>query len=244
MDKLLSNRVKLLSVSVTIGISKKSKELTSKGLNIINLAIGESYFKTPKYIQNFTKFSIDLEKYFFYSPVPGYVDLRIAISKKIKRDNKLFYKYNHIIVSNGAKQAIANVFLSLINFGDDVLIYLPCWPTYIDLVKLLGGNTVFVKGNIKKNFKVSIYQLYKSITKKTKIIIFSSPCNPTGSVLSKYEVIETSKVLKNSNIIVISDEIYEYVNFIGRNISISSILFMRNYAVIINGFSKGFSMTG
>ena len=240
----LSRRVVSLAESQTIGMSKLSRELSSKGFDIINLSLGEPDFVTPDHIRNAAKKAID-EGYTFYPPIAGFAELRKAISEKFKNENGLDYSPEQVVVSTGAKQSIANVVLSLISPGDEVIIPLPYWVSYIEIVKLAEGKTVAVKSGIESNFKITPEQLEKAITPSTKMFLFSSPCNPTGTVYSKDELYALAKVLeKHKNIYILSDEIYEHINFLGEHNSIAQFEFIRDRVIIVNGVSKAFAMTG
>jgi len=240
----LSRRVISLAESQTIGMAKLSRELSSKGIDIINLSLGEPDFVTPEHIRTAAKKAID-DGYTFYPPIAGFAELRQAISEKFKRENYLDFAPNQIIVSTGAKQSIANVVLSMINPGDEVIIPLPYWVSYIEIVKLAEGKSVPVKAGLENNFKITAEQLEKAITPKTKMFLFSSPCNPTGSVYTKTELFEIAKVLeKHKDIYILSDEIYEHINFMGSHESIAQFDFIRDRVIIVNGVSKAFAMTG
>ena len=243
MEKL-SNRILALAESETLVMAQKAREFKERGVDIISLSLGEPDFKTPKHICEAAKQAIDEGKYFTYPPVAGYTDLREAIAEKLRRDNNLDWAYQNIVVSTGAKQSIANVFLSLLNPGDEVIILAPYWVTYSEIVKLAEGVPVFVKGNLNNNYKATADQIADAITSKTRMMIFSSPSNPTGSVFTEEELRQIEDVLKDKNILVISDEIYEYINFTGKKFSIGSIPEMKEKTITVNGFSKGFAMTG
>lgn len=242
---LRSNRIKTMAESATLAMAAKAREMRQQGVDVISLSLGEPDFKTPEHIREGAKSAIDEGKYFAYPPVNGYLDLREAISEKFKRDNDLEYAPDQIVVSNGAKQSLANIFLAILDPGDEVVVFSPFWVSYTALVELAGGKSVFVKGGIENDFKATADQLAKAITPKTKAIIFSSPCNPTGSVFTKEELESISEVLKqHDNIIAISDEIYELINYSGGHASIGSIPGMLDRTVTVNGFAKGFAMTG
>ncbi len=242
---LRSERIKNMAESATLAMAAKARELKQKGVDVISLSLGEPDFKTPKHIQEGAKAAIDEGKYFAYPPVNGYLDLREAISAKFKKDNNLDYSAEQIVVSNGAKQSIANVFLAILDPGDEVIIFSPYWVSYSALVELAEGTCVFIDGDLENDFKASAAQLKAAITSKTKAIIFSSPCNPTGSVFSKEELEAISTVLNDHpNIVVLSDEIYELINYGDKHISIGSLPGMIDRTVTINGFAKGFAMTG
>lgn len=241
----LSERIKKLEESATIAMAQKARELKSKGADVISLSLGEPDFKTPQHIQDAAKQAIDEGKYFAYPPVPGYPELRQAIADKLKRDNNLDYTPEQIVVSNGAKQSIANVMLCLLNPGDEVIVYTPYWVSYIEQIKLAEGKPVLINGSIENNFKATADQLEAAITPRTKAVIYSSPCNPTGAVFSREEMEAMAAVLsRHKNIFVIADEIYEYINFSGEHVSMASMPDMYDNTITINGFSKGFAMTG
>lgn len=245
MMDLRSERIKNMAESATLAMAAKARELKQQGVDVIGLSLGEPDFKTPKHICDGAKEAIDEGKYFAYPPVNGYGDLREAISEKFKKDNNLNYSAEQIVVSNGAKQSIANVFLALLDPGDEVIIYSPFWVSYSALVELAEGTCVFIKGGIENEFKATSAQLKAAITDKTKAIIFSSPCNPTGSVFTEEELMGMAKVLEDHpNIVVLSDEIYELINYGGKHVSIGAMPGMIERTVTINGFAKGFAMTG
>lgn len=242
--KQVSNRLNALAESATLAMARKTRELKEKGLDIIGLSLGEPDFDTPDFIKNAAKDAID-QNYTKYMAVNGYADLREAISKKFKRDNNLDYKASQIVVSTGAKQSIANVVLSLINPGDEVIIPAPYWVTYEEIVKLAEGVPVFIETSIENDFKITPYELSQAITSKSRLMIYSSPCNPTGSLYSEQELKALSEVIvKNPNMVVISDEIYEHINFIGQHYSLAQIPEVYDQVVTINGVSKAFAMTG
>lgn len=242
---MLSNRVKSMAESATLAMAAKAREYKGKGIDVISLSLGEPDFKTPKHIQEGAKAAIDEGKYFAYPPVNGYQDLREAISKKFKKENDLDYAPEQIVVSNGAKQSLANIFQALIDEGDEVIVFSPFWVSYSALIELAGGIPVYVKGTIDNDFKVTADQLKQALTPKTKAMIFSSPCNPTGSVFTKDELEEISEVvLANENLLVISDEIYEHINYTSAHASIGAIPGMIDRTITVNGMAKGFAMTG
>jgi aspartate aminotransferase len=243
--EILSNRINALAESATIAMAQKAREFKSKGINVISLSLGEPDFKTPKHIQAAAKEAIDAGLYFSYPPVPGYPELRKGIAEKLRRENGIQCSDTNILVSGGAKHSISNVFLTLLNPGDEVVIYAPYWVSYIDMVKLAEGVPVVIEGDIEQDFKASAQQLERAITDRTKAIIFSSPCNPSGAVFSEQELKAIAEVVqKHENIMVIADEIYEYINFTGEHISIGAFPGMFERTVTVNGFSKGFAMTG
>jgi len=239
-----SNRIENIEESSTLAMSAKASEMKSKGIDVINLSLGEPDFQTPSHICDGAKKAIDSGSYFSYPPVNGYLDLRKAISKKFIVENNLDYHPNNIIVSNGVKQSITNVMFSLLNKGDEVIVFSPYWVSYDAIIKLADGIPIHLHGNIENDFKPSVNDLEKSITNKTKLIIFSSPCNPTGSVFTKDELESFSKVILKHNLYVISDEIYEHINFIDEHFSIGSLKGMNERTITLNGFSKAFAMTG
>lgn len=240
----LSKRIQALSESETLAMSRKSRELKALGHDVINLSLGEPDFNTPDYIKDAAKQAID-DNYSFYPPVAGYQDLREAICLKFKRDNGLDFTPNQIVVSTGAKQSIANVFLSLIDPGDEVLIPAPFWVSYREIVKVAEGVPVFIPTTVESEFKLRPEQLEAAITPKSKLIIYSSPCNPTGSVYSREELRALAEVLRNHpDLFIVADEIYEHINFIGKHESIGQFEWLRDRLIIVNGVSKGFAMTG
>lgn len=229
---------------MTIEMTKKSRELQEAGHDIISLSLGEPDFDTPDFIKSSGKIGID-ENYSHYMPVPGYLDLRQAISEKFKRDNNLSYQPNEIIISTGAKQSIANIVLAIVNQGDDVIIPAPYWVSYADLVKFIGGNIISPQAGLNQGFKITPAQLEDSITKKTKLMIFSSPNNPSGAMYSKEELKSLVNVLKKyPEVWIISDEIYEYISYGEKHVSMASFEGMKHRVATVNGLSKGFAMTG
>ena len=235
---LLSDRILNMSTSATLAMAAKTRELRAEGKDIIGLSLGEPDFNTPDYIKEAAIQAIN-DNYSSYTPVDGYVELKEAIIKKFKRDNNLIYTASQIVVSTGAKQSLANVAAVLINKGDEVIIPCPYWVSYADLVKLNEGIPVEVKTSIDTDFKITPKQLEAAITSKTKMIWYSSPCNPSGSVYSKEELRALADVLqKHPNIIVVSDEIYEHINFIGEHASMAQFDDMFNRTVTVNGVSK------
>jgi aspartate aminotransferase len=241
----LSNRINAIEESATLAMAAKAREFKNKGIDVINLSLGEPDFKTPQHICDAAKKAIDDGKYFSYPPVAGYQDLREALAAKYVKENNVPYKAENIVVSNGAKQSIANVMLALLNPGDEVIVFAPYWVSYDALVRLAEATPVLVKGGIENDFKVTAAQVENAITPKTKAIIFSSPCNPTGSVFSKKELESIAAVvLKHPNLLVIADEIYEHINFTGDQTSMASLAGMFDRTITVNGFAKGFAMTG
>lgn len=246
MNSILSDRIINMEESATLAMAKKARELKTQGIDIISLSLGEPDFKTPIHIQEAAKAAIDEGKYFSYPPVAGYQDLREAIAKKLRDENQIVdAKAENIVVSTGAKHSIANVFMCMINEGDEVVIFSPYWVSYAEIIKLAGGVPVLIEGNLENNFKASAAQLEAAITPRTKAVIYSSPCNPTGSVFSKAELEAIAAVVKkHDNVMVIADEIYELINFAGKNYSIASFPGMFDQTITVNGFSKGYAMTG
>lgn len=243
MNKL-SKRIQSLGESETLAMSKRSRQLQAKGYDIINLSIGQPDFFTPDFIKEAAKKALD-DNITYYPPVAGFPSLRNAISEKLLRDNQLHYDPSQVVVSTGAKQAIANVMMSLVNPGDDVLVPVPYWVSYREIIRLAEGNPVYISTKIENQFKVTPEELEQNITDKTKVLIFSSPCNPTGSVYTHSELEAMAKVLeKHPHIYIISDEIYELINFTGKHESIAQFAGVKDRVIVINGVSKGFSMTG
>ncbi|WP_370688821.1 pyridoxal phosphate-dependent aminotransferase [Fulvivirga ulvae] len=241
----LSDRIMNLEESATLAMAAKAREFKAQGIDVISLSLGEPDFKTPKHIQEGAKRAIDEGKYFAYPPVPGYQDLREAIARKLKDENNIDYKAENIVVSNGAKQSIANVMLALLNPGDEVVVFSPYWVSYSALIELAEGKPVFIKGGIENDFKATAQQLKDAITDKTKAVIYSSPCNPTGSVFTRKELEDIAEVIKqHDNLIIIADEIYEHINYTEDKVSIASLPGMVDRTVTVNGFAKGFAMTG
>ncbi|MEL4309014.1 pyridoxal phosphate-dependent aminotransferase [Joostella sp. CR20] len=244
MKQQLSERVLNMATSATLAMAAKARELRAEGKDIIGLSLGEPDFNTPDFIKDAAKEAID-QNYNSYSPVDGYADLKAAIITKFKRDNNLTYTPNQIVVSTGAKQSLANVALAVINPGDEVILPAPYWVSYSDIVKIAEGVPVEVQTSIENDFKMTAEQLEAAITPKTKMIWYSSPCNPSGSVYSKEELEALAAVLrKHPNIIIVSDEIYEHINFGDGHTSIASIDGMYDRTVTVNGVSKAFAMTG
>jgi aspartate aminotransferase len=228
----------------TLKMAKLGRELRSKGVDVIDLSLGEPDFDTPKHIKEAAIQAIN-DNWTHYTPVPGYLDLREAICLKLKRDNNLDYSPDNIVVSTGAKQSLANTILAVVDEDDEVLIPTPYWVTYSELVKIARGKVVELKTSAANGFKISADQLEKAITPQTRVFLFSSPCNPTGAVYHKNELAELSKVfLRHPNVLIISDEIYEYINFIGEHDSLAQFPGLKERVVIVNGLSKGFAMTG
>lgn len=243
MNKL-SNRIEAIEESATLAMAAKAREFKNKGIDVVSLSLGEPDFKTPQHICEAAKKAIDEGKYFAYPPVAGYQDLREALAAKYQKENKVPYKAENIVVSNGAKQSIANTMIALLNPGDEVIVFSPYWVSYDALVRLAEGTPVMIKGGIENDFKVTAAQLEAAITRKTKAIIFSSPCNPTGSVFSRKELEAIAEVVVKHNILAIADEIYEHINYTGEQVSIASFPGMLERTITVNGFAKGFAMTG
>ena len=241
---LLSERVNNLSESATIAMARKSRELKAQGIDVISLSLGEPDFNTPDFIKEAAKEGID-QNYSKYMAVNGYEDLRTAICDKFKRDNDVSYNINQIVVSTGAKQSIANVALSLINPGDEVIIPTPYWVSYEEIFKMAGAVIVPIETTIENDFKITAEQLKNAINEKTKLMIYSSPCNPSGSVYSKEELRSLADVLvQYSSVVVVSDEIYEHINFTDSYFSMAAFDDMYQQVVTVNGVSKSFAMTG
>lgn len=240
----VSARLASLSPSETLAMSQKSNELKAQGIDVINLSVGEPDFYTPDHIKEAAKKAID-DNFSFYSPVPGYMDLRKAIVAKLKKENGLDYTTDQIIVSNGAKQSVCNALLSIIGPGDEVIVPAPYWVSYVEMVKLAEGTNVIITAGIEQDFKITPVQLEAAITPKTKALILCSPSNPTGSVYSKEELKGLAEVLaKYPNIIILADEIYEHINYIGAHQSIAQFPEIKERVVVINGVSKAYAMTG
>ncbi|MBP8992706.1 MAG: pyridoxal phosphate-dependent aminotransferase, partial [Bacteroidales bacterium] len=243
MEKV-SDRLNKMPVSATLAMAQKSRDLQAQGIDVINLSIGEPDFDTPQHIKDAAKKAID-DNFTHYPPVPGYESLRKAIVEKFKRENNLEFKTDQIVVSTGAKHSIINVFLTILNPGDEVIVPAPYWVSYPAMVGLAEGEPVFVKCNIDSDFKMTAAQLEAAITPKTRALIFSSPSNPTGNLYSKEELKSLAKVIeKHPNIIVVSDEIYEHINFVGKHESIAQFPEIKDRVVVVNGVSKGYAMTG
>ncbi|MDR0428942.1 MAG: pyridoxal phosphate-dependent aminotransferase [Tannerellaceae bacterium] len=240
----VSERLASLSPSETLAMSQKSNELKAQGVDVINLSVGEPDFFTPDHIKEAAKKAID-DNFSFYPPVPGYMDLRKAIVDKLKRENGLDYTTDQIIVSGGAKQSVCNALLSIIGPGDEVIVPAPYWVSYVEMVKLAEGTNVIIEAGIEQDFKITPAQLEAVITPKTKAIILCSPSNPTGSVYTNEELKGLADVLvKHPNIIILADEIYEHINYIGKHESIAQFDYIKDRVVVINGVSKAYAMTG
>ena len=240
----ISDRLNRLAPSATLAMSQKSGEMKAQGVDVINMSVGEPDFNTPDHIKEAAKKAID-ENYSRYSPVPGYVELRKAISNKLKNENGLEYSVNEILVSNGAKQSVCNTVMALVNDGEEVIIPAPYWVSYPQMVKLAGGVPVIVEAGFEQNFKMTPEQLEAAITPKTRMIILCSPSNPTGSVYSAEELAALAEVIRrHDNLYVLADEIYEHINYIGKHHSIAHVDGMRERTIIVNGVSKAYAMTG
>jgi aspartate aminotransferase len=240
----LSSILSRFSEPETLKMAKLGRELRAKGIDIIDLSLGEPDFDTPQHIKDSAKKAID-DNWSHYTPVPGFLDLRQAICEKLKRDNNLDYTPEEIVSSTGAKQSLANVILALVDDGDEVIIPTPYWVTYSELVKIARGKVVEVHTSLESGFKIKPEQLEAAITPKTKVFLFSSPCNPSGAVYSKKELEALANVFrKHPGIAIISDEIYEYINYVGKHESIAQFSDLKNRVIIVNGLSKGFAMTG
>jgi len=241
----VSQRVSSLAISQTLEMSQKSRDLQAQGIDVINLSVGEPDFNTPQHIKEAAIKAIN-DNYSHYSPVPGYPELLKAISGKLKRENNLEYGTDQIIVSNGAKHSLANVILSIVNKGDEVIVPAPYWVSYVELVKLAEGKNVVIETSIDSDFKITPEQLKNAITPKTKAMFLCSPSNPSGSLYSKSELKAIAEVVANSGVdmFILSDEIYEHINFVGKHESIAQFEFIRDKVIIINGVSKGYAMTG
>ena len=240
----ISKRVEQLAVSETLAMSQKSRELKAQGFNVINLSVGEPDFHTPDFVKDAAKKALD-ENITFYSPVPGFPDLLKAISDKLKRENNLDYGVDQIVVSGGAKHTLANVLMATVDAGDEVIIPAPYWVSYIELVKLAEGKSVVINTSLESDFKITPKQLEEAITPKTRVLMLCSPSNPTGSVYTRDELAALAKVLeKHPNVLILSYEIYEHINFIGKHESIAQFKEIFDRVIIVNGVSKGYAMTG
>lgn len=240
----LSDRLNRLAPSATLVMSQKSSEMKAQGIDVINMSVGEPDFNTPQHIKEAAKKAVD-ENWSRYSPVPGYADLRQSISAKLKNENNLDYSVNEILVGNGAKQCVCNAIMALVNDDDEVIIPAPYWVSYPQMVKLAGGNPVFVRAGFEQDFKMTPQQLEETITPKTKMLILCSPSNPTGSVYSKEELQGLAEViLKHDDLFVLADEIYEHIIYNGKHESIAQFDGMKERTIVINGVSKAYAMTG
>ena len=244
MDNRLSNTINNLSESETLAMTRMSRELVAQGKDVISLSIGEPDFDTPQFIKDAAIKAIN-ENYTHYTPVPGYPELRQAISNKFKRDNNLDYPPEQIVVSTGAKHSLANVALSLLNPNDEVILPAPFWVSYKEIVKLAGAKHISIATTIENDFKVTAKEIEQAITPKTKMIWFSTPCNPSGSVYTKEELKSIAELIaQHPNILIVSDEIYEHINFNEKHESIAQFDFIKDQVITVNGVSKGFAMTG
>ncbi len=240
----LADRLQYINEPQTIEMAKLSRELAAQGKDIISLSLGEPDFVTPSHIIEAAKKALD-EGQTFYTPVAGLPELRQAVCNKLSRDNNLFYKPENIVVSTGAKQSLINAVMAIVDKGDEVIIPTPYWVSYSEMVKLMEGVPVFIKSTVESNYKITAEQLEKAITPKTKAFIFSSPCNPTGTVYSYEELKLLAEVFaKHPGIAIISDEIYEFINFNGKHESIAQFESIRERVIVVNGMSKGYAMTG
>lgn len=240
----LSSRLQKFNEPETLKMAKLGRELRAKGIDVIDLSLGEPDFDTPDHVKQYAKKAID-DNYSHYTPVAGYADLREAICTKLKRDNNLDYTPENVIASTGAKQSLANVILAVVDVGDEVIIPTPYWVTYSELVRLADGKPVFIRSSIESKYKITPEQLEAAITPKTKLFMFSSPCNPSGAVYTKEELEGLANVFrKHPDVLIISDEIYEYINYKGSHESIAQFSDIKDRVIIVNGLSKGFAMTG
>ncbi len=240
----ISQRLQAMAPSATLAMSQKSNELKAQGIDVINLSVGEPDFFTPDHIKEAAKKAID-DNFSFYTPVPGYLSLRKAISAKLKGENGVDYAPEQIVVGNGAKHELCNVVMAVVNPGDEVIIPTPAWVSYVQMVKLAGGNEVLVPAGIDQDFKITAEQLESAITPKTRMIILCSPSNPTGSVYSRNELKALATVLaKYPDVLIVSDEIYEHINYVGRHESIAQFAEVKDRVAIVNGVSKAYAMTG
>jgi aspartate aminotransferase len=243
-SSVLSDRIHAMQESQTIAMAKKAREMSAQGADVISLSFGEPDFQTPQYIKDAAKRALD-EGFTFYTPVPGYLDLRQAICDKLQRDNQLDYQPENIVVSTGAKQSLANAVLSLVNPGEEVIVFAPYWVSYEEMVKLAEGRTIVLMGTLENDFKVTAAELEAAITPRTKLLMYSSPCNPTGAVFSREELAAMAEVLaRHPQVHVLADEIYEYINFEGVHVSLAQFDAIKDRVITVNGFSKGYAMTG
>jgi len=244
MKIYLSDRINALAESETLAMANLSRELKAKGHDVISLSLGEPDFNTPDPIKEAAKKAID-ENYTYYTPVSGYLDLRQAICEKFKRENNLVYEPAQIVVSNGAKQSIANAVMALVNPGEEIIIPVPYWVSYKEIIKLADAKPVYISAPIENDFKVSPQQIEQAITPRTKLIMFSSPCNPTGSAYNREELLAIAEMLtKYPQVFILSDEVYEHIIFEGKHESIAQFDFIKDRVITINGVSKGYAMTG
>lgn len=244
MRQLLPKRISSLSLSATFEMSRKSSELAAQGVDVINMAVGEPDFDTPRSIKDAAIQAIE-NNYSKYSPVPGYTSLKEAVIHKLSQENGLQYSANEILISTGAKQCICNAVLALVEEGDEVIIPAPYWVSYTQMVKLAGGTPVYVEATIEQDFKITPEQLEAAITPQTRLLILCSPCNPSGAVYSSEELSAIAEVIKtHEDFLVLSDEIYEHINYVGKHASIASVPGMKERTIIVNGVSKAYAMTG
>ena len=240
----LSDRLNRLAPSATLAMSQKSGEMKAQGIDVINMSVGEPDFSTPDHIKAAGKSAID-NNFSTYSPVPGYADLRQAVSDKLKRENGLDYSSSEILVSNGAKQSVCNTVMALVNDGEEVIIPAPYWVSYPQMALLAGGKPVFIDATFEQNFKITPEQLEAAITPKTRMLILCSPSNPTGSVYTREELKALAEVIKkHDDMFVLADEIYEHINYVGKHESIAQFEGMKERTIIVNGVSKAYAMTG
>ena len=240
----ISDRIQALAPSATLAMSQKSAELKAQGIDVINLSVGEPDFFTPDHIKQAAHQAID-DNFSFYTPVPGYLSLRKAISEKLRRENGLDYAPEQIVVGNGAKHSLCNVVMTLVNPGDEVIIPTPAWVSYVQMVNLAGGKNVLIPATLDQNFKITPQQLEAAITPKTRLIILCSPSNPTGSIYSRDELKGLADVLaRHEQVMIIADEIYEHINYVGGHQSLAQFDEIRDRVCIINGVSKAYAMTG
>lgn len=240
----ISNRLQALSPSATLAMSQKSAELKAQGIDVINLSVGEPDFDTPQHIKDAAKQAID-ENFSRYTPVPGYLSLRKAIAKKLKDENGVDYAPEQIVVGNGAKHELCNIVMSIVNPGDEVVIPTPAWVSYVQMVNLAGGKNVLVPATLEQDFKITARQLEEALTDKTRLVILCSPSNPTGSIYSRDELKALAEVLaKYPDVMILADEIYEHINYVGKHETLAQFEEIRDRVVIINGVSKAYAMTG
>jgi len=240
----LSNRVEKLAESETLAMARLGNELKEKGVNVINMSLGEPDFATPDFVKNAAKEAID-KNFSYYTPVPGYKELQEAIANKFKRDNNLNYKPSQIVVSTGAKQSIINIVMAVVNPGEEVILPAPYWVSYSEMIMLNEGKVITLETDYKSDFKITPAQLEKAITPKTKLFLFSNPCNPTGTMYSEAELRALGEVFKKyPHVLICADEIYEYITFEGKMFSIGSIPELADRTITVNGLSKGYAMTG
>ena len=244
MSNPISNRIQALAPSATLAMSQKSTELQAQGIDVINLSVGEPDFFTPDHIKEAARKAVD-DNFSFYSPVPGYLSLRQAISAKLQRENGLDYSPEQIVVGNGAKHALCNVVMALVNPGDEVIIPTPAWVSYVQMVNLAGGESVLVPATLDQNFKITAEQLEQAIAPNTRLIILCSPSNPSGSIYTRDELRSLAQVLaRHEQVMIVADEIYEHINYIGGHESLAQFAEIRDRVCIINGVSKAYAMTG